>query len=108
MGMHEPMQMPPPSSRFSAEELAEFASSFERIKARLPRLFLRYWHRWTCIPGDTPAVLVYGEDGRLALCLVREQPDLYGAIGVTVPGHLQYWPPRGSIGEALGAAGLLL
>lgn len=105
MGIHEQIQL---GTRFSPQELAEFASSFEQVKSRLPRLFKPYWHRWTYIPGETPAVLVYGEDGRVALCLVREQPDLYGAIGITLPGHLQYWPPRASIGEALGAAGLLL
>lgn len=104
MGMHEPMRR---SDDFSPRELAEFASSFERVKARLPRLFKPYWHRWTYIPGETPAVLVYGEDGRLAFCLVREEQG-YGAVGITVPGHVQYWPPRASIPEALSAAGLVL
>ncbi len=104
MGIHEQMQR---GDDFSALELAEFATSFERVKTRLPRLFKPYWHRWSYIPGETPAVLVYGEDGRLALCLVREDPG-YGAIGITVPGHVQYWPPRSSIGEALSAAGLVL
>lgn len=92
---------------FSAPELAEFASSFDLVREKLPRLFRAHWHRWSYMPGKTPAVLVYGENGQLALCLVREDQERYGAIGITVPGHVQYWPPRPTISEALNAAGLL-
>lgn len=104
MGLPEQVQI---EVGFSAAELAEFATTFERVKLQLPRLFASYWHRWSYIPGETPALIVYAEDGTVALYMVREDADLYCAIGITVLGDLQYWPARSTIVEAIRAAGLL-
>lgn len=85
---------------FSYAEQAEFRLTFERVKSSLPQLFASFWHRWSYIPGETPALLVYGEDGNVTLCMVRESPGPYRAIGIALGGSHQ---PFSAIGPTISA-----
>jgi len=93
---------------FSYAEQAEFHATFERVKSNLPQLFASFWHRWSYIPGETPALLVYGEDGGVTMCMVRENPGPYRAIGIALRGDYQPFSATGpTIGAAIKSLGLL-
>jgi len=93
---------------FTYAEQAEFNAAFDRVKSNLPQLFCSFWHRWSYIPGETPAVLVYGEDGSVTMCMVRESPGPYRAIGIALRGNYQPFSATAStISGAIKSLGLL-
>ncbi|HSW13642.1 MAG TPA: hypothetical protein VLI06_12430 [Solimonas sp.] len=103
MGIQEKIEFRP---EFSPIELHEFGNVFDTVRARLPKLFATFWHRWSYIPGETPALLVYAEDGAVALCLVREDRSLYRAICVGLHGADPYSATGPTIAAAIRSVGL--
>ena len=91
---------------FSALELASFASEFERVRDRLPRMFRPFWHRWTYC-AETPAFLIHAETGDIALCLFRGDAAGGHFAGFENCRLMHPWPPHAPLHQVLQAAGLL-
>jgi len=103
MGLRE---VPTGCVPFSSEEQAEFADAFERIKERLPALFQSFWHRWEYLRDEPPAMLVYAQDGAVALQLSRSAVGGYRVVGISRHRRGMYSDGATTIAGALRTAGL--